>query len=165
MKYTYLLCYLVLIVFIFFGLPSTVLFAKSGFLKYIPFFFLFIPSPYLLFVSLIRFKIKKRICVNIALGSIFILGPCFGIWTDFKTQQELNNNSQITTGIIYKKWFNKNHRSIEGEWLYQVKFKVDNINYITFSETDKLNKQKKGDSVNVKYSKTNPEINEIINSI
>lgn len=162
MKNKYLLFYLCLIVLVFFGLPNAILFAKSGILKYIPFLLIFIPAPYLLYRSLEQFKLKNNICINIAIGSIFIIGPTFGIWSDFKTEQELNSNGKITIGIISKKWYDKNYRDFDGEWLYQVRFKVDNKNYHTYSEVDKLNKLNKGDSIKVRYSLINPEINKII---
>ena len=158
----YIVLYITLIILLFFGLPNTILFAKSGILKYIPFLLIFIPFPFLLYYILKQFKFKNKKCLNIAIGSIFVLGPTFGIWTDLKIKHELNSNGKITTGIIYKKWHVKNYRDFDGEWLYQVRFKVKNKYYLTYSEVDKLNTLTKGDLIKVKYSLINPEINKTI---
>jgi hypothetical protein len=156
----YLLILIGLILLIFFGLPDVVLYSKSGFERWFPFIIIFLGIPFLLYKTLADFKIRTDIALAISIGSVLLIGPIFGIWTETLSDKDLEKNGEIKMGIVSEKWYAKKRNS--GEWLYKAGFKVDNIIYYTYSKVDEDNSVKLGDTVLIKYSRRNPENNEIM---
>ena len=66
----------------------------------------------------------------------------------------LSKNGKIAIGIVSKKWENIGNNG--HEWLLQCSFKVNGINYSTFSEEDKDNTYNIGDTLHICYSENVP---------
>lgn len=151
-----------IIVLTFFGLPDVVIYSKTGLMRYIPLVLLFILVPFLLYKALKEFKLKNEISIGFAMGSILVFGPLFGLWTNLKSNLDLEKTGVIKYAIVKEKWYSSPRKGKRSEWLFIAKFKVDNIEYSTFSQVDKDNSLNIGDTVWVRYSKNNPENNDII---
>jgi len=158
----YLVILVGLILLIFFGLPDVILYSKSGFERWLPFIVIFFGIPFLLYKTLVDFKIRKDIVLAISIGSVLLIGPSFGLWTGNLSEKDLEKNGEIKIGRVSEKWYAKKHKSTEGEWLYKAEFNVDNKVYHTFSNVDEDNIIKVGDTIMIKYSRRNPENNKII---
>ena len=60
--------------------------------------------------------------------------------------------SKTTIGVVYRKWETSRH-----ELLLRCYYSVNGKHYTTFSETDKKNLYKRGDTLHVLYSVNDPE--------
>jgi hypothetical protein len=157
----YLISVIILIIFIGFGLPDEVLYAK-GFIKWLPPLLIFIGLPFLLYKTLDNYNVRRDISSGLAIGSILIIGPLFGIWTGHLSNKDLDKNGTLIKGIVIEKNHVRKHRSQNYKWLYRAEFKVSDEYFLTYSEEDKDNTVKEGDTVIIQYSKRNPENNTII---
>jgi hypothetical protein len=158
----YLISAIILIIFIGFGLPDEVLYAKEGFIKWLPPLLIFFGLPFLIYKTLNAYKLRSDISFGIAIGSILIIGPLFGIWTGNLSDKDLDKNGVLIEGIVIEKNQVRKHRSRNYEWLYRAEFKVSDEYFLTYSEEDKGNTVNEGDTVIIKYSKRNPKNNTII---
>ena len=160
MRYIILLLFLILL--ITFGLSDTILYGKEGFITWIPYILIFFVIPFLIYKSIDSYKVRKDISLGIAIGSVLIIGPLFGIWTEHLSDKDLSENGIITKGIVIEKTKVRKHKSYNYKWIYRAEFKVSDQDYITFTKDDERNIVNEGDTVIVKYSKRNPENNTII---
>ena len=153
MKTFYLIAYIGLLTLIFFGLPDSILYSQS-ITKWVPFILIFFGQTYLLYKILNSFNVsdkKKQLMVAL---SVLILGPTFGIYFTKAEKNELRNHGIETKGIVYKKWYNYGKN---GGWLLRCNFKVETKTYSTFSETDRHNKYKIGDTLTILYNENFPQ--------
>jgi hypothetical protein len=160
MKYLFLLACLLLLLFL--GLPDIVLYSKTGLIRWAPVPVIFIGIPYLLYKTLAEFNVNLNLVMWIPISSVLMIGPLFGLWTAHLSKKDLEKNGKTVTGIISEKWYFKNEENYSGEWLYKARFRVDQNVYYTFSQKDVNNIVKIGDTVQVKYSRRNPENNVIL---
>ena len=86
--------------------------------------------------------------------SVLVLGPTFGIYLGKTEKSALINHGIETKGIVYKKWYNYGKN---GGWLLRCNFNVDAKTYSTFSETDRHNKYKIGDTLTILYNENFPQ--------
>ncbi len=160
----YALILIGIVAFLFLGMPDSILYATTGFLKWLPFVLIFIVIPVLLFRTLLGFTSifgsKIWLILAIPLASILILGPSFGIYTDHYKNTDLLENGTKTKGIIAKKWYSI-AKSYKGYYI-QCEFKVDSLKFLTFSKKDENNIYKIGDTMTILYSKKNPQNNKIL---
>ncbi|TDW96657.1 hypothetical protein EDB95_4492 [Dinghuibacter silviterrae] len=63
-------------------------------------------------------------------------------------------------GIVYKKWHTSGRN--RHEWLLKCRFYVNGVEYSTFSEEDKYNQYKIGDTLHVVYAERTPTNCEIL---
>ncbi len=98
---------------------------------------------------------------GLAIGSVLLIGPLFGIWSGNLSDKELDKNGIIQKGVVTKKWYVK-HNNGNDEWLYRAAFNVNKKTFFTFSQKDVNNAIQVGDTILIKYSKNNPENNEIL---
>jgi hypothetical protein len=153
----YLIIYIGLLTFIFFGLSDNIIYDNSqDILSWLPFILLFIVQPFLVYKIARTFDIPISYVIAIAALSILVSGPVFGIYLGKKQDKELADHGRTTTGIVYKKWetFRKQRHN---EWLLRCNFTVNGKVYSTFSVQDKNNQYKVGDTLHVLYSDTNPQ--------
>ncbi|MGQ1788556.1 hypothetical protein, partial [Saccharicrinis sp. GN24d3] len=146
-----------IILFMFVFIPDSVLFAKEGILRWLPFVLIFGGIPFSIYkvVSIFHSQAAKAL----AFGSILIIGPLFGFQSGKNERIALEKDGVITTGYISKKWYstvNKNN-----EWLVKTKFNVDSVWYESFSQTDEENIFEENQKIEIIYSKRNPELNRI----
>ncbi|MEO6453528.1 MAG: hypothetical protein ABIN97_05615 [Ginsengibacter sp.] len=64
----------------------------------------------------------------------------------------------MVKGLVYKKWYKTGKNS---EWLLRCQYVVDGVTYSTFSETDKDNKYKVGDTLTVVFIDNYPQKSKI----
>jgi hypothetical protein len=145
-----LFCILVL----FCGLGNEILYSK-GILKWLPFVLIFVVFPILAFqiFRLIRFK---NITSYFTALSTILVGLIFGFYSDYISKEDLTKNNKKTSGVI-----DKRNLSIRG-WRISAKFEYQGKTYYTFSKVGEYENKKLNDSVLVRFSKINPENNEII---
>ena len=145
---------------VFFGMPDKVLYAKVGFEKWFPFFFIMFLIPFLLYKTLLDYKIRENIALGLAISSVFLVGPLFGVWSENLSEKELDKNGIIQKGVVIQKWYVDFNDA--DEWLYKAKFNVKNNIFYTFSYKDTNNSIHVGDTILIKYSSKNPENNKIL---
>jgi hypothetical protein len=158
----YLLLMIGIIVLTFFGLPDFIIYSKTGFLRWTPYVLVFIVIPFLLYKTLKHFQIKEDYVLGITIISPVLLGPLLGLWIGYLSTLDIEKNEVIKIAIVKEKWYSTGYKGNKSKWLFKAKFKVDNIEYSTFSHVDKDNSLNLGDTVWVRYSKNNPENNDII---
>ena len=117
--------------------------------------------PILLFITLQQFIRNKAIAILIAISSILIIGPLFGIWSGYEAERDLLRNGIKTKGIVVEKWWS-NPKNKTGEWLLKCQFNVASNSFRTFSKKDKNNLYILGDTLTILYSSKDPENNTII---
>ncbi len=147
MKYLLLLLYIGLLLLIFFGLPDKVLYSQD-IIKWIPFVLIFGVQTYLLYYLLLSFKVNPKYIIGSCALSALIIGPSFGFYRSYQEKLAFQKSGKETKGVIYKKWYSLKKNS---EWLVRCHYMVDDVTYSTFSETDKYNKYKVGDTLTVIY--------------
>ena len=153
----YLVLLLSIVLFLFVFLPDSVLYAKTGHLKWLPVILLFGGIPILLFIIIKPYN--KTVAYIIAFGSVLITGPAFGIQIGKWTYKALEKDGVTVQGKISKKSY-EDQENGKGEWWVKAKFKVDGIEYETVSIPDEDNLFKVNEPVEIIYSKRNPEISE-----
>jgi hypothetical protein len=161
-KMKYLVITIGLVLLIFFGLPDIVLYSKEGIERWFPFLIIILVLPFLVYKTLLDFKLRKDYALAISISTILIVGPSFGFWTENLSEKDLEKNGKLVEGIVFEKWQVKKHKSRYYKWLYKGEFVILDIYYYTFSEEDLNNSINEGDTLIIKYSKRNPENNKII---
>jgi len=146
---------------LYFGLGYIILFAKQGTIHWIPFIIIFGVVPFLLYKSLQSYKIKEKACLGLAIGSVLVIGPTFGVWIGVISDNEFSKYGATTKGIVVDKWCSKSSRKREGQWLVKCEFSVGNEQYSTYNVRDRKNIYKLGDTLLIQYSKRNPDNNRI----
>ncbi|PSR52403.1 hypothetical protein AHMF7605_02115 [Adhaeribacter arboris] len=160
-KKAYPILLAVTLLLLYFGFGYFMLFAKQGAIKWFPFIIIFAVVPFLLYKSLQFYQINEKACLGLAVGSVLVIGPTFGLWIGKISDYEFSKYGATTKGIIIEKWYSKPSRKREGQWLVKCKFTVDNEQYSTYNLRDRKNIYKVGDTLLIQYSKRNPENNEI----
>ena len=150
--YIFIILYLAILVFIFFGLPHQVTHGQGN-SKWIVYFLIIFILPFLLYYILTEFDVADKIKNAIAALSILIVGPLYGTYMSSETKKNLQEYGIETKGIVFKKFQSEN----TGKWQIRCSFKVNNKSYSTFSETDKYNCHKIGDTLTILYNSSFPE--------
>lgn len=153
MRIFYRLAYPTLLVFIFFGLPNSILYSQ-GIMGWIPFILIMFVQPFLLYKMLNSFGAPDPIEAIAIPLSILVVGPLFGIYSNNVEEKRLRDNGAETKGIVHEKqyqsWKNKG-------WFIKCNFEVDAKTYSTFNITDKHNKYQIGDTLTIRYYKKFPQ--------
>jgi len=153
----YVVLYIGLLLFVFFGLPDKIIYHKlSDLLSWLPFILLFIFQPLLVYKICKIFDINNQYSIGIAALSVLISGPTYGIYLGTQQNKELSQYGKQTTGIVCKKWETLKYQK-HYEWLLRCKFVVNGTNYSSFSVQDKKNLFHIGDTLHIMYSERNPE--------
>lgn len=147
------IAYTVLLIFIFFGLPENILYSQ-GITKWIPFVLIFFVQTFLLYKTLSSFNVLDKNKKLIVALSVLIIGPTFGIYLGKKEKSALQDHGVETKGVVHKKWYKYGKN---GGWLLRCSFKVESKTYSTFSETDKHNTYKIGDTLIIIYNENFPQ--------
>jgi len=150
MKYLVLILYIALLLIVFFGIPVRVLYSQ-GVIRFTPFILIFFIQTFLLYCLLKSFNAAPKFTVGWVALSVLIIGPSFGLYEGHRAKADFKDNGSLTNGIVYKKWQRKS------EWLLRCQYSVDGNVYSTFSETDKNNRYKVGDTLTVIYIKDFPQ--------
>ncbi|WP_205504609.1 DUF3592 domain-containing protein [Rufibacter psychrotolerans] len=153
-------CIVLVLWFLYIDTPDSVLFAKEGFQRWLPFILVFLGLPYLLlkFVNSV-WSNNSGWGIGVAAASVLIVGPTFGIVAGKQQQKELEKNGALTKGLVVEKW--KSTSKGNKEWLIICKYYANGRAYTTFSIPDKENRFKLGDTVTVLYSPNNPNNSEV----
>jgi len=86
----------------------------------------------------------------VALSTVIIL-LSYLYCTQIKRERDLKKYGQPIKGVVYKKWYDTYKN--KSKWLLRCKYIVDGKIFSTYSETDKENKFKIGDTLTIIYSK------------
>lgn len=150
---------IVIIFMIFIYVPDSILYARKGAMKWMPFLLIFGALPYSLHKSLDLFYPKYSFLI--AIGLLLIVGPLFGIQINRFDQLALERDGVIVEGTITKKYqFKPSNR--DPEWLIQATFLVNDQEYVTFPQEDEQNAWMEKMKLDVIYSKRNPGINMLL---
>jgi hypothetical protein len=146
----------VIVYIVFINVPDTLLYAKKGILRWLPYLLIFGGLPYSIFKAMQLFYPRYNYVTAVAL--LFFIGPFFGIQLNRFDQLALERDGLITKGIITKKYeFKPSNRG--PEWLIQATFKANGQEYQTFPQEDENNSYRQGEELDIIYSVKNPEIN------
>ncbi|MNV36695.1 hypothetical protein D3C71_1281830 [compost metagenome] len=156
----YLLAFCVLLSGLFFGLGDKIMFGKSIFVKIIPCVLIFVGIPFFLYKFLQTFRIKRSLLVGkIVPLSILILGPGFGFWAKYASENDFKNyGKQVYGKITSREWSGQR----PGGWVVSAEFEYDSKKYETFSKSEKSHQYEIGEAVLVRFSTRNPENNELV---
>lgn len=158
-KLIYPISLIVLLVLLFLGLGEQILYAKSGIARIVPFILIFGGIPFSIYKTLLLLLDNKRASKFAAL-SILILGPGFGLWSKFLSENDFKNYGKVTYGIVTEReWTRVNNR---GRWTITAEFKYNSKKFRTFSKDDNENRFRLKDKIQIRFSTRNPENNEII---
>ena len=146
--------YAILLILIFGGLPDSVVYTQQRFLYWLPFIMVFGFQTILVYSIARTFSVNTKRSVGIAVLAVLITGPLCGMYFGKKQEKELSKNGKVTIGVIDKKWENEGNKG--HEWLFRCSFKVNGVNYSTFTEEDKNNIYHIGDTLHILYSKDIP---------
>lgn len=157
-KIIYPLGLVLLLGWLFLGLGEQILYAKSGSARILPVVLIFGGIPLCLYKTLRLFLEKKR-ASNLSALSILLLGPGFGLWSKHLAENDFKTFGAITYGkVIERVWTTANNR---GRWTITAEFTYKTKKYRTFSKDDNDNEFQLHDPVRIRFSKRNPENNEI----
>jgi hypothetical protein len=158
-KLIYPIFLVVLLLFLFLGLGEQILYAKSGTARIVPFILIFGGIPFCIYKILLFLFDKKRASKFTAL-SILILGPGFGLWSKFLSENDFKKYEKVTYGkVIEREWTSVNNR---GRWSITAEFEYNSKKFITFSKDDNDNRFQLNDKIRIRFSTRNPENNEIV---
>lgn len=160
LRVLYLLAFSALLLGLFFGLGDTIMFGKSIVVKIIPLVLIFVGIPFFLYKFLQTFRIKRSVLVGkIVPLSILILGPGFGFWSKYFSENDLEKYGKQTYGkITTREWSSRK----PGGWVVSAEFVYESGKYETFSKTERNHRYQIGEEVLVRFSTRNPENNELI---
>jgi hypothetical protein len=159
LNFIYPILLISLLVLLFLGLGEHILYAKSGIGRILPVVLIFGGIPFTIYKTLLFFLDKKNATKYAAL-SILILGPGFGIWSKYLSENDFKNYGKVTYGkVIERDWTSVNNR---GRWTITAEFEFNSKKYLTFSKDDNDNKFRLNDKIRIRFSTRNPENNEII---
>jgi hypothetical protein len=142
------------------GTMDTVVYSQEGFLKWFPYLIIFIAQPVALYLLLSQFsfansKIQSRLLIRGTIAiSVLIISLTYIYYLQTKQENDLLLYGQTTKGVVYKKWYDT--YKDKSKWLLKCKYVIDGDTLSTFSETDKENKYKVGDTLTILYSTRNP---------
>ena len=140
----------------FAGTSDPVVYSHEGFSKWLPYILIFVAQPLVLYllltqISFKNFKIQKSLIVRgIIAISVLTIIMSYLYFLQTKKENDLVLNGCKTRGIVYKKW--QDNYKQDSKWLLVCNFSVDGKPFYTFSETDKENKYKVGDTLTIIYS-------------
>lgn len=156
----YLLVLCGLVTWIFFGLGDRILYGKSTTQMLIPAVLIFFGIPFSLYQFLRTFAITRSVLLTTVVPlSILVLGPGFGLWANYVSENDLEEYGEWTSGtVIRKEWSSQRPRG----WLITGEFAFRNKKYQTFSRLEDGKIYRIGDPVQVHFSTRNPENNELI---
>jgi hypothetical protein len=141
--------------FLYIDTPESVMYARTGFLRWLPFILVFLVLPILLFKFINTvWENNSGWSIFVAAISVLAVGPTFGILSGEKQEKELRQNGEKVKGVVVNKWWAE--KKGNDEWLFVCEYFVDGKAYQTFSIPDKDNKFRLGDSLEIIYSKSNP---------
>ena len=141
---------------LFFGIPPFILYSKYILVQLILVSSILFVVPYFIYKTGVDFKLKKKTAQTIALFSVLIIGPSFGLWGMYISERDLTEHKGSTKGVVINSW--PNYKNSHTEWLFKAEFTVDKKKYQTFSQQGYRN-LKVGDTVEVIYSTKNPANN------
>lgn len=134
---------------------------SHGNLRWIPFIIMIVAQPVVLYLLLLQFSFNVRdvhpklVRRGITAASIAIFLLSYVFFQQFKKENDLALHGQMTKGIVYKKWYDDDKKN--PKWLLRCNYIVDGTSFSTFSETDKENKYRIGDTLTVIYSTRYPQ--------
>lgn len=105
----------------------------------------------------------SMLSIVIAYASVFLIIP-FAIWLGTQSARELKNNGSETYGIIHKAWYSR-QKSKADVWSIQAKYLVNNKLYYTSTKQNPNKTLFVGDTVTIIYSKSTPQMSEILELI
>ncbi|SFG75535.1 DUF3592 domain-containing protein [Pontibacter chinhatensis] len=160
LKYLWLLCILSILWFLYIDTPDSVLYAKTGVLRWLPFVIIFLVLPYCVVKFIRSVWLNSSVWpLGIASATALVVGPTFGIVSEWQKLEDLSLHGATTQGIVIEKWKTGKGKK---EWLFVSKYTVDGKPYTTFSIPDKENRFRLGDTLQIRYSTKNPDNSEIV---
>lgn len=130
------------------------LYKQQGFWVWFPFILIFGVQAILVYAIARAFSINSYRSKGVAALAMLITGPLSGFYIGKKQDRELLKNGKVAIGVVYRKWENIGNNG--HEWLMRCNFKVNGVNYSTFTKVDKDNIYHIGDTLHILYSKDAP---------
>jgi hypothetical protein len=123
---------------------------------WIIFVIIFFIIPGLLFIVLKAFTKLSQMSTALAIGSVLLVGPTFGLFQGYRERVELQKFGVWTKAVVIKHEF-RNERTGK-RWIVKYEYTVNQTVYQTNYHDDKQNQFVKGDMISVIYSKAFPKI-------
>jgi steroid 5-alpha reductase family enzyme len=143
------------------GTIDSVVYAQEGLAKWFPYILIFVAQPIVLYLLLkpLPFTVAKVspdfMRSGIVAASVLIVSLVYIYYLEVKGDNDLHLYGKTTRGIVYKKWHDTSRE--KANWLVRCTYIVDGHTFSTFSETDKENKYKIGDTLTIRYSSRYPQ--------
>lgn len=145
----------------FFGLPESIIYSKTGLIRWTPFLLVFIVIPLLVYSITNDSHFKSRLLlfkskIGYAALTPLIFGPLLGLWHGHPENKELELFGTEVPVIINHYWIGSNN-----DHLYRVEFTFNGTVFTTSTYSDKEENLAKGDTIIVIFSYRNPEISTV----
>ncbi|MES2555588.1 MAG: hypothetical protein V4604_05515 [Bacteroidota bacterium] len=151
----YFLLLAALIAWLFLGLGERIMYSKTLIGRIIPLVLVFAGIPYCLFKLLSSLNVKQENAKMIAILSVFVLGPGFGFWSKYTSENDLEKYGVITYGTV------AGSSSGKKSGIYAT-FTWKSETYTTFTVREKKHTYRIGESIRVRFSTRNPENNQLL---
>ncbi len=146
-KWVALSLLIAVLLFIYF-VPRAIMYPDHKIVGWSIFIIIFLVIPVLVFVSLKKFNL--RFSGRIAMLSVLVVGPTFGLFQGYREKIELEKNGIWSKAIVIDR------KSRKRSWTMKCQFKVGNELYETLYHDD--NHHSIGDTLGIIYSKKFPKI-------
>tara|TARA_B100001179_G_scaffold227394_1_gene209877 strand:- start:1238 stop:1678 length:441 start_codon:yes stop_codon:yes gene_type:complete len=140
--------------------PKDVIYSGEGIMRWIIFGAIFFILPYLLYKSVEKTELTKKVKKGIAYLSVF-LGIPFGLFLNSQSERELNNYGKETYGIIDKAWLLVRRKRTD-VWSVRAKYNVGNKTFYTSTKENPEKTLFAGDTITIIYSEKTPQMSEIM---
>lgn len=123
---------------------------------WITFVIIFFIIPPLLFIVLKAFTKHSQMSTALAIGSVLIVGPTFGLFQEYRERLELQKFGVWTKAVVIEHKFRRDRTG--KRWTVKFQYIVDQTVYQTNYHDDRQNEFLRGDKIDIIYSKSFPKI-------
>jgi hypothetical protein len=146
---------LVTLAFIYF-IPRAITHSDYPAIGWMVFPIIFFVIPALLFIVLIAFTKHPKMSTAIAIGSVLLIGPTFGLFQEYRDKLELQKFGTWTKAVLIdRELLGKRGRE---KWTAKYQYVVNKMVYQTNYHNNEQKQFAIGDTIDIIYSKDFPKI-------
>jgi hypothetical protein len=156
-KWISLLLLIIILIFIYF-MPRAIVYADFSVIRWAPLFVIFLMLPLFVFTTSISFTKRIRLSTLLAVVSVGIVGPTFGLLQDYREKVELNKYGVWAKTVVIDRKKRRAGGSGQSNWTIKCRYEVNAHIYETLYHDDINNLHPIGDTIKIIYSSRFPKI-------